>query len=299
MTIEGILSGTESSSEKIIRIAVPEDERQKMKDEKRHLPNFVEVEKDNGKEIISAKQIVKTVEKDGVAINLEAGSAEHIYSMHISPDAPPGSRFEGLRSIDELTDKIKDNFDFIKIREAVTSGVGPLEEKKFVETIDIGEKMKAGVATLSEAIEKLGLSPEEIDEYKRHIDEIIAVNKEGDEVKKKALIDSFNTSHPNSRVYLSQRFPTAPITPFFDGEPIDTTELAVVIIGDKLVTTMPGHHREKLPFSPKGVWEHLTDDEKKKLAEQFGSEEEVLRRINVDFEINSKDWTTAGFIKKR
>jgi hypothetical protein len=35
------------------------------------------------------------------------------------------------------------------------------------------------------------------------------------------------------------------------------------------------------------------------LVNQFGSEEEALRRIEADFEINAKDWTEAGFIKKR
>jgi hypothetical protein len=76
-------------------------------------------------------------------------------------------------------------------------------------------------------------------------------------------------------------------------------ELAVVIINNKIITTMPGHHREKLPFSPKGVWEHASDAEKTKLIEKFGSEDEALSRINADFEINAKDWTNAGFIKKR
>lgn len=287
------------SAEKITKITIPEEEQQKMKEEKRRSPNVVEIERGGNKEIVSAKEIVDVIEKDGVTINVEAGSAEHIYSMHLSPDAPPGSKFEGVKSLDDLTNKIKDNFDFTEIRDALTKGTGPMEEKKFVETIDIGEKMKTGVATLDEAAEKLGVTAEEIAEYQKHIEEITALNKEGDEGKKKAFMESYNSSHQNSKIYLSQRFPTAPITPFFDGEPIETTELAVVIIDSKLVTTMPGHHREKLPFSPKGVWEHASDEEKKNLIAQFGSEEEVLKRIEADFEINAKDWTNAGFINKR
>jgi len=283
----------------ITKLGIPPEEQQKMREEKRRFPNVIEIERDGVKETVSSKQIVKTMEKDGVTIDIEAGSAEHIYSTHISPDAPPGSKFDGVKSIDELSGKIKDNFDFTKIQEALSNGAGPLEEKKFVGTIDIGEKMKTGVATLAEAAEKLGVTEEEIAEYQRHIDEIIALNKEGDEEKKKAFVSSYNSTHPSSKIYLSQRFPTAPITPFFDGEAIETSELAVVIIDNKLITTMPGHHREKLPFSPKGVWDHESDDEKAKLVEQFGSEEEALKRIEADFEINAKDWTEAGFIKKR
>ena len=287
------------SAEKISKITIPAEEIQKMKDEKRRSPSVIEVDKNGVKEIISAKDIVKTLEKDGVTINLDAGSAEHIYSMHLSPDAPPGSKFEGVASIDDLTDKIKDNFDFTKIQEALNKGVGPLEEKKFVETIDIGEKMKTGVATLGKAIEKLGVTLEEAEEYKKYVNEIIALNKEGDEEKKKSFITSYNYAHPGGKIYLSQRFPTAPITPFFDGESIDTTELAVVIIDGKIITTMPGHHREKLPFAPKGVWEHATPEEKKQLIEQFGTEKETLKRIDEDFQINANDWTNAGFIQKR
>jgi hypothetical protein len=288
-----------TSAEKITRITIPEEEQQKMKEEKRRSPNVVEIERGGNKEIIPANQVVKEIEKDGVTVNVEAGSAEHIYAMHLSPNAPPGSQFEGVKSIDELTEKIRDNFDFTQIQEALTKGTGPLEEKKFVETIDIGEKMKTGVATLKEAAEKLGVTSEEIEEYQKHVTEIIALNREGDEEKKKAFIDSYNASHLDSKIYLSQRFPTAPITPFFNGEPIDTTELAVVIVDSKLVTTMPGHHREKLPFSPQGVWEHASDEEKKKLVDQFGSEEEAIKRIEADFEVNARDWTNAGFIKKR
>lgn len=290
---------SESTAEQITIIRVPEEEQQKMKEEKRRSPNVVEIERGGNKEIVSAKEVIKVIEKDGVTINVEAGSAEHIYAMHLSPDAPPGSRFEGVKSIDELTDKIRDNFDFSQIREALTKGAGPLEEKKFVETIDIGEKMKTGVATLTEAAEKLGVTDGEIEEYKNHINEIISLNREGDEEKKKAFIDSYNASHPDSKIYLAQRFPTAPITPFFDGEPIDTTELAVVILDNRLVTTMPGHHREKLPFSPQGVWEHSDEKEREALIEQFGSEEEALKRIEEDFEINAADWTNAGFIKRK
>lgn len=297
--MEKVPSSADSGVEKITRITIPVDEKQKMADEKRRTPNVVEIYRNGNTEIISTKEVLKVIEKDGVVINVEAGSAEHIYAMHLSPDAPPGSRFEGVKSIDELTDKIRDNFDFARIQEALTKGSGPLEEKKFVETIDIGEKMRTGVATLDEATEKLGITLDEIDEYKKHIDEIIALNKKGDEESKKAFIEQYNNSHSDSRIYLSQRFSTAPITPFFDGEPIETTELAVVIVDNKLVTTMPGHHREKLPFSPQGVWEHATDDEKQKMIDQFGGEEEALRRIEEDFEINAKDWTSAGFIKKR
>lgn len=287
------------SVEKISEITIPESEVLKMKEEKRRSPNVVVITKNGVEETISSKDIVKTLEKDGVTISLDAGSAEHIYSMHLSPDAPPGSKFEGVASIEDLTDKIKDNFDFTKIQEALNKGVGPLEEKKFVETIDIGEKMKTGVATLEEAIEKIGVTPEDVEEYKKHIDEIIALNKEGNEEKKKAFITSYNESHSESKIYLSQRFPTAPITPFFDGESIDTTELAIVIIDGKIITTMPGHHREKLPFSPKGVWEHASAEEKKQLIEQFKSEEEVLKRVDEDFQINARDWTNAGFIQRR
>ncbi len=283
----------------ITKLSIPAEEQQKMKEEKRRFPNVIEIECGNTKETIPANQVVKVMEKDGVTINIEAGSAEHIYSTHISPAAPPGSKFDGVKSIDELSGKIRDNFDFTKIQSDLDKGAGPLEEKKFVGTIDIGEKMKTGVATLSEAAQKLGVTEEEIVEYQKHIGEIIALNKDGDEEKKKAFIASYNASHPDSKIYLAQRFPTAPITPFFDGEAIETSELAVVIIDNKLITTMPGHHREKLPFSPKGVWDHASTGEREKLIKQFGSEEEALKRIEADFEINAKDWTDAGFIKKR
>ncbi len=278
---------------------ISKEEAEKMKAEHRRSPAFIEVERNGVKETVAAGDEVARLEKNGVSIVVDAESAEHIYATHISPDAPPGSRFEGIKDLNTLFDTIKQKFDFLKIQKSLEEGSGPLEEKKFVGTLDIEEEMKTVVATLEEAKEKLGISKEDIDEYRKHRNEIILLNKSGDEEKKRAFIEAYNSSHLESRVYLSQRFPTAPITSFFDGEDIETTELTIVVIDSKLITTMPGHHREKLPFSPKVVWEYATPRERADLIQQFGSEEEALKRVEEDFVINAKDWIEAGFIQKR
>lgn len=277
----------------------PEDKVLKITDRRHHPKEFV-ITRDGKTELIKAEEVVAKIEKDGVSISVEAENAEHIYSTHVAPDAPAGSKFEGIPNLETLFGLIRDRIDFLEVAKRLADGQGPLKEHKYVDTVDIGQKMKCGVATFGEAQAQLGITNESLEDYRTNWKQrIIEANRNDDAEARKALIKEYNDSHPGSNMYLGERFPHAPITPFFDGAPITTTELSVIITDGKLVTTMPGHHREKLPFAPKAAWDFAKPEEKEKLIAQFGSEAAAMAAITEDFAINAEDWAEAGFIQAR
>lgn len=271
-----------------------------MVSDRRHRPKEFLVTRNGKVETIKAEEVVATIEKDGVSINVPAANAEHIYSTHVSPDAPPGSKFEGVQNLEQVFEMIRDRIDFSEVAKRLKEGQGPLKEHKYVDTVDIGKEMKCGVATLEEAREQLGVTEADLEDYRAGWKQkVIEVNKSGDPAAKDVLIKEYNDAHSRSNMYLGKRFPVAPVTPFFDGAPIKTTELGVVIVDGELVTTMPGHHREKLPFAPKGVWDFAKPEEKEALITQFGNEAAAMNAITEDFAINAEDWAEAGFIQAR
>lgn len=248
---------------------------------------------------IPPDKIIFVIGKDPYGIKVDAEAAFHIYSRHLSEEAA-GSKFTGMTLYDVLR-QIQTQFDLAEVARAQKEGVGPLEEKKFVGTIDIGIKGTTGVATLDEMLRLGIITQSQVDEYKALTKDIEDANFRSDQEKKDRLIQEFNQKgYP---IYLGQRFPVAPITPFFDTDPIDTTEMAIVVIDGKLITTMTGHHREKLPLGPQAQIEFAKEKRPKdydELMEKFLTEAEVLKRLTREFyELNSPDWLNAGFIQRR
>jgi len=246
-------------------------------------------------------QTIKTIGEGENQLEITAGNANHIDNLHLSGNVP-GSSFEKGTSLSDVAKLIEEKFNLAEVARSQEEGSGPLMEKKFVGTIDTEtEQFETGVATLNEMLDKGVIAPEQMEDFlDNYKDKIEQANFTGNQEEQDKLMDEFNNKeYP---IYLKQRFPGAPVTPFFDTDPVQTSEMAIVANGGKLVTTMTGHHREKLPFSPASTFEFIKEknaNEYARLQELFGSDEEIKSKMEEEFRMNSADWLQAGFIEKR
>ena len=221
--------------------------------------------------------------------------------MHLSGSVP-GSAFEKGTTLSDVVKLIEEKFNLAEVARSQKEGSGPLLEKKFVGTIDTKtEQFETGVGTFKEMLDSGVITPEQMQDFlDNYKDKIEQANFGGNQEEIDKIIEEFNAK--DYPVYLKQRFPGAPLTPFFDTEAIKTSEMAIVANGNKLVTTMTGHHREKLPFSPASTFEFIKEknaNEYARLQGLFGSDEEIVKKMEEEFKLNSADWLQAGFIEKR
>lgn len=259
------------------------------------------------------QQTIKTIGEGDNKLEITAKTAYHIDHLHLSGEEP-GSTFEKGTTLSDVARLIEEKFNLAEVAHAQKEGSGPLMEKKFVGTIDTGtEQFETGVATLNEMLDRGVITPEQMQDFlDNYKDKIEQANFNGDQEEINKLKEEFNNKgYP---IYIEQRakmkdkdgnlipVPGSPITPFFDTDPVKTSEMAIVANDSKLITTMTGHHREKLPFSPASTFKRIKEkntNEYARLQELFGSDEEIKSKIEEEFKINSTDWLNAGFIEKR
>jgi hypothetical protein len=258
--------------------------------------------KDGETREIDPNQVVKTIGEGEHALEITAGTAFHIYHLHVSGEVP-GSKFNEGTTLSDVAKLIAEKFDLEAVASAQRNGSGPLLEHKFVGTIDTGnERFSTSVATLEQMLENGVITSEQLQDFNDNYRSIVEQsNREGNQDMQNQVMNDFNSKgYP---MYLKQRFPGAPVTPFFDADSVQTSEMAIVAKDGQLVTTMTGHHREKLPFSPASTFEHIKESsnqaEYQRLLELFGSDEVIQEQIEKEFEINSADWLNAGFIERR
>lgn len=250
---------------------------------------------------LSADQVIHRIGEGEEAIDINAGTAFHIYHLHISGEVA-GSQFPGM-TLADVMEKIKTQFNLEEVAKAQKEGVGPLREHKYVGAVDVGlDDATTGVATVEDMVKAGVITAEQAADYETYKDKVAAANREGDEDARNAVMKEFNDKgYP---IYLARRFPGSPVIPFFDTEAVKTSKMTAIVIGGKLITTMTGDPREKLPFPPsQGTLDYAKGafpDEYQRLQGEFGDDAKIIEALAEEFDtLNSPDWLQAGFIGKR
>lgn len=249
---------------------------------------------------LPADHVIHRIGEGENTIDVTAGAAFHIYQMHISGKIA-GSQFPGMNLADVM-EKIETQFDLTEVARAQREGTGPLKEHKYVGAVDVGLEATTGVATVEEMRNADVITAEQVADYDAVKNKVATANRSGDQTAQNAVMKEFNSKgYP---IYLARRFPGSPVIPFFDTNAVKTSKMTAIVIGGKLITTMTGEPREKLPFPPtQGSLDYIKNsfpDEYERLISEFGDDAGIIKALEEDFDkVNSPDWLQAGFIGKR
>lgn len=275
----------------ITRVSVPQGDNPRS-------PSKILVEDQTGQtQEFPPDHILKQIGASGREVSISAASAYHIYDMHISGRVA-GSRFPEGYTLGEIARLIESKFDFDEITRAQQEPKGAIGEHKYVGTKDVGIEFTTGVATMDQMVQRGTITQEQLSAYNQLRDRIREANRTDNQEEMTKIQETFNRlGYP---IYLGQRFPGSPLLPFFDAQPIQTTEMAIVVKDGKLVTTMTGHHREPLPFSPDLEYIKTQEpDYYQQLLGIYGSDQAIQQALTADFEVSSADWLNTGFIQAR
>ncbi|MAG11868.1 MAG: hypothetical protein CMI52_03625 [Parcubacteria group bacterium] len=176
----------------------------------------------------------------GGEMTVTAAAAGHIDSLHIKGDEA-GSKFD----YDSLESLFKDVAE--KLPEEITNTPGRSEL-----SVHMGRKMgKEGIATMAELSDGGIITPAEVAAAKVKKDEVVELNKSGDEAAKQAFIDQWTADNPESKIKF-QLIRGGVLAPHVDTPKRDTEELFMVFgpgaDGKKTAyTMMPGRFMPRHP----------------------------------------------------
>ena len=136
---------------------------------------------------LSADQVIHRIGEGEEAIDINAGTAFHIYHLHISGEVA-GSQFPGM-TLADVMEKIKTQFNLEEVAKAQKEGVGPLREHKYVGAVDVGlDDATTGVATVEDMVKAGVITAEQAADYETYKDKVAAANREGDEDARNAVM---------------------------------------------------------------------------------------------------------------